>query len=378
MTSQNDWDIKREEAMNELFEPVKIGKLDLRNRLVMSPMTRSRVVDAGRVNDLTVEYYAQRADAGLIITEGIQPSVIGQGYIWTPGLHDAAQTEAWRAVTEAVHARGGRIFAQIMHGGRVGHPYLYPDDALPVGPSPIPSGEKLFTPDGLLDHPTPRELTLEDIARTVEDFATAARNAVEAGFDGVELHGANGYLIQQFLADGSNRRTDAYGGSIPNRIRFAVEVVRAVADAVGPERVGLRVSPGGTANGVSESDSEELYRALLRELAPLGLAYLHVMELGDRALTRTLRAEWPGALILNPHPTPEALSSPARPEHGVEALREGVADAIAFAQLWLANPDLPARIRAGGPYNEADRATFYGGDHRGYTDYPTMESGVRE
>jgi N-ethylmaleimide reductase len=357
--------------MSELFESVKIGALELPNRLVMSPMTRSRAYEAGRVNELVAEYYAQRAEAGLIITEGIQPSVIGQGYIFTPGLHNDDQTRAWRAVTGAVHAKGGRIFAQLMHSGRVGHPYLYPDGALPLGPSPIASGEQLFTVDqGMLDHPEPRAMTLEDIAQAVEDFVAAARNAIDAGFDGVELHGANGYLIQQFLADGSNRRTDAYGGSVEGRIRFGVEVARAVSDAIGPERVGFRVSPGGTANGVSESDPEELYTALLRELAPMGLAYLHVMELGDRALTRIVRAAWPGALILNPHPTPDSF--PAKPEYGVEALREGVADAVAFAELWLANPDLPARIKAGGPYNEADRTTFYGGDHRGYTDYPSL------
>lgn len=358
--------------MNELFEPVKVGTLELPNRLVMSPMTRSRAIDAGKVTELSVEYYTQRVDAGLIVTEAIQPSAIGQGYLWTPGLHSEDQTRAWRAVTEAVHANGGRIFAQLMHGGRVGHPALYRHDALPVGPSPIASGGRLFTPDGMLDHPEPRALTLDDIAETIGDFEAAARNAIAAGFDGVELHGANGYLIQQFLADGSNRRTDGYGGSIPHRIRFAVEVVRAVGDAIGPDRLGLRVSPGGTANGVSESDAEWLYPALLRELAPLGLAYLHVMELGDRALTRTLRAEWPGALVLNPHPTPDSF--PARPEYGAQAIAEGVADAVAFAELWLANPDLPARIKAGGPYNEADPATFYGGDHRGYTDYPTLDA----
>ncbi|WP_433466504.1 alkene reductase [Spirillospora sp. CA-128828] len=356
--------------MQELFEPLSAGKLELSNRLVMAPMTRSRATADGAVTELTVEYYRQRAAAGLIITEGTQPSVRGQGYTATPGLHADDQVTAWRAVTDAVHAEGGRIFAQLMHAGRVGHPVLYPDGGLPLGPSPIASGERLFTPDGMLDHPVPREMTLDDIAQAVEEFVASARNAVAAGFDGVELHGANGYLIQQFLADGSNTRTDAYGGTIENRIRFAVEAARAVADAIGPERVGLRVSPGGTANGVSESDTPELYAALVGAIAPFGLAYLHVMELGNRETTRRIRAGWPGTLILNPHPTPESF--PSKPEYGVEALRDGVADAVAFAQLWLANPDLPARIRAGGPYNEADRATFYGGDHRGYTDYPVL------
>ncbi|WP_131736079.1 alkene reductase [Actinomadura roseirufa] len=356
--------------MQELFEPLSAGKLELSNRLVMAPMTRSRAGEDGTVGDLTVEYYAQRAGAGLIITEGTQPSVIGQGYVQTPGLHSDEQVGAWRRVTDAVHARGGRIFAQLMHSGRVGHPSLYPDGALPFGPSPIATGEQMWSPDGMLDHPTPREMSLDDIAQTFADFATAARNAVRAGFDGVELHGANGYLIQQFLADGSNKRTDAYGGSVENRVRFAVEAARAVADAIGPERVGFRVSPGGTANGVSESDTPELYAALVAGLAPLGLAYLHILEAGLRETTRQIRAAWPGALILNPHPTPESF--PSTPEYGVEALREGLADAIAFATLWLANPDLPARLKAGGPFNEADPSTFYGGDQRGYTDYPAL------
>ncbi|GAA2128428.1 alkene reductase [Actinomadura napierensis] len=356
--------------MEELFEQLSAGKLELANRLVMAPMTRSRAVHDGKVTALQAEYYAQRAGAGLIITEGTQPSVRGQGYVWTPGLHSDEQVEAWRAVTDAVHAEGSVIFAQLMHTGRVGHPSLYPDGGLPIGPSPIPTGEQMWAPEGMLDHSEPREMTLDDVAEAVDGFAAAARNAIAAGFDGVELHGANGYLIHQFLTDGSNKRTDAYGGTIENRIRFGVEVAKAVAAAIGPERVGFRVSPGSNANGVSESDTDELYAALMEALAPLRLAYLHVLELGDRERTRRVRAAWPGTLILNPHPTPESF--PAKPEYGVDALREGVADAVAFAEMWLANPDLPARIKTGGPYNEADRATFYGGDHRGYTDYPAL------
>ncbi|MBW8485205.1 alkene reductase [Actinomadura parmotrematis] len=356
--------------MSELFEPLDAGKLHLRNRLVMAPLTRSRAFEGGRATELMAEYYAQRASAGLIITEGVQPSVRGQGYVWTPGLHDAGQVAAWRRVTDAVHERGGTIFAQLMNAGRVAHPSLYPDGGLPLAPSALASGEAMWTPEEMLEHPVPQEMTVADIEEAVRDFAAAARNAVEAGFDGVELHGANGYLIQQFLADGSNHRTDAYGGSVENRVRFAVEAVRAAADAIGADRVGLRISPGGDANGLSESDTPELYAALLAELAPLGLAYLHVLELGDRGLTRSLRAQWPGTLLLNPHPEPGAF--PARPEYGEEALRAGDADAIVLGSLWLANPDLPERIKAGGPYNEPDPATFYGGDHRGYTDYPAL------
>ncbi|UNO39485.1 alkene reductase [Streptomyces sp. MST-110588] len=351
----------------KLFEKVTVGKLELANRMVMAPMTRSRAY-GGLVSELTAEYYAQRAGAGLLITEGTQPSVIGQGYIQTPGLHSAEQVAAWRRVTDAVHGKDGRIFVQLMHAGRIGHPTLYPDGALPLAPSAIASGEQLYTAEGMLDHPVPREMTLEDITRTTEDFVSAARNAMEAGFDGVELHGANGYLIQQFLAGSSNRRTDAYGGSVENRIRFAVEVVQAVSDAIGPERVGIRISPGVRINGVVEDDAAEIYTALMRALAPYGLAYVHVLEMATRELTELVRAEWPGTLILNPHREPGPLTV----EAASEALEEKLADAISFGALWLANPDLPERIKAGGPYNEARRETFYGGDHRGYTDYPTL------
>ncbi|MEV2278343.1 alkene reductase [Nocardiopsis sp. NPDC049922] len=355
--------------MRELFEPLRLGKMTLPNRLVMAPMTRSRSVDRS-VGRLTAEYYSQRAGAGLIITEGTQPSVIGQGYIDTPGLHSPEQADAWRTVTEAVHAEGGRIFVQLMHSGRVGHPSLYPDGALPVAPSPVATGGTMFTHGGPVEHPTPREMTLEDIAQTIEDFVGAARYAVLAGFDGVELHGANGYLIHQFLADNANLRTDAYGGSLENRVRLAVEVASAVGDAIGPERVGMRISPGSTSEGIGEEDPAALYRTLIRSLAPLDLAYVHIMEFGHREVTRMVRAEWPGSLILNPHRTAE--EPPVNPRIAAEALREGLADAISLGQMWLANPDLPERIRSGGPYNEIVPDTFYGGDHRGYTVYPTL------
>ncbi|WP_316042292.1 alkene reductase [Nocardiopsis sp. CNR-923] len=274
-------------------------------------------------------------------------------------------------MTEAVHVRGGRIFVQLMHSGRVGHPSLYPGGALPVAPSPVATGRTMFTPDGFVEHPVPREMTLEDIAQTIEDFVGAARYAMLAGFDGVELHGANGYLIHQFLADNTNLRTDAYGGSLENRVRLAVEVASAVGDAIGPERVGIRISPGSTGEGIDEKDPATLYRTLIRSLAPLDLAYVHIMEFGHREVTRMVRAEWPGTLILNPHETGEEPT--VTPQIAAETLSEGLADAISLGQMWLANPDLPERIRSGGPYNEIVPATFYGGDHRGYTDYPTLK-----
>ncbi|GAA4605029.1 N-ethylmaleimide reductase [Actinoplanes octamycinicus] len=354
--------------MPKIFEPVTLGKLQLPNRLLMAPMTRNRASTDGVVTALTAEYYRQRAGAGLIISESIQPSAIGQGYILTPGLHTAAQVAGWRAVTDAVHEAGGRIFAQLNHTGRIGHPSLYPNRELPVAPSPVASGEQLFSLDGMLDHPVPRELTADDIRATVADFAAAARNAIDAGFDGVELHGANGYLIHQFLADNTNLRTDPYGGSVANRIRFAVEVAAAVADSIGPDRTGIRLSPGSPYNNIREADPAPVYLALLAEL---DLAYVHLVEVGDRALTERLRAAWPGTFLLNPHPSPEAF--PASPETAAEAIESGVADAVALATMWLANPDLDVRIRAGGPFNTADPATFYGGDHTGYTDYPALD-----
>ena len=278
--------------MNPLLQPVSIGKLDLPNRLVMAPMTRSRATDDGLVTALHAEYYAQRASAGLIISESTQPSVIGQGYIQTPGIHAPAQVEAWRLVTRAVHDAGGRIFNQLTHTGRIGHPSLYPDDARPVAPSAVASGEQLFNGAAMLDHPVPRAMTHADIATTIDDFAHAARNAIEAGFDGVELHGANGYLLHQFLADNTNVRDDDYGGSTTNRIRFVVEVVEAVAAAIGPERTAIKVSPANPFNGIAERDSTELYRTLMQALGSLPLAYVHVGEVGDRSLTQTIRDAW--------------------------------------------------------------------------------------
>lgn len=356
--------------MGSLFEPITIGNLPLPNRLLMAPMTRSRASSEGVVSALTAEYYGQRASAGLIISESIQPSVIGQGYINTPGLHSAEQIRAWRTVTNAVHEKGGRIFAQLTHTGRIGHPSLYPDKALPVAPSAVASGEKLFTAEGLLDHPVPREMTADDIRTTVEDFAAAARNAIEAGFDGVEIHGANGYLVHQFLADNTNVRSDDYGGSIANRIRFAAEVAEAIADAIGADRTGIRLSPASPFNNIVEGDPESVYLALLQELAARKLAYVHLVEVGNRELTRKLRSAWPHAFILNPHPSPAAF--PATPETAAEALEAGAADAVSLATAWLANPDLVARVKAGGPFNAPDPATYYGGDRAGYTDYPAL------
>ncbi|MEU0564825.1 alkene reductase [Nonomuraea sp. NPDC005983] len=352
--------------MSIAFDPISVGNTKLANRVVMAPMTRSRARD-GLVTELTARYYSQRASAGLIITEGIQPSVIGQGYPFTPGLHNAEQVAAWRGVTDAVHAADGKIFAQLLHTGRIGHPVLLPDGLVPVAPSPVAARGQLFTPNGPKDFVTPRELTETEIEQTVADFASAARNAVEAGFDGVEVHGANGYLIHQFLAPNTNLRTDGWGGSASGRARFAVEVLSAVAGAIGSDRTGLRISPGMPTNDMHEPDPRPVYEELVRRTAALDLAYLHVMEAGNRELTRALRQRFPGALILNPH----TGDRPTGPEE-LDLIHDGTADLIAFGQLFLANPDLPRRLATGAPLNAADPATFYGGGAEGYTDYPAL------
>ncbi|WP_305785396.1 alkene reductase [Symbioplanes lichenis] len=355
--------------MTTAFDAYDLSGLRLANRIAMAPMTRSRAYGPGATpTELMATYYAQRAGAGLIITEGTQPSVVGQGYTSTPGLHSEDQVAAWRVVTDAVHAAGGRIFAQLMHSGRIGHHSLLPGALTPVGPSAVKPAGQVFTDQGLLEMETPKELTGAEIAETIADFATAARNAIAAGFDGVELHGANGYLIQQFLSSNANQRTDGWGGDIAGRIRFGVEAATAVADAIGGHRVGFRISPSGTNGDIVEQDTDELYSALVAGLAPLGLAYLHLVESADRDLTRRLRKEWPGTLLLNPFTHPE----PTGPE-ALSLIEDGTADVITFGALFLANPDLPARLAAGGPFNQADRATMFGGDHRGYTDYPTLD-----
>ncbi|GAA3097324.1 alkene reductase [Streptomyces echinatus] len=354
--------------MTSAFDPIDLSGKRLTNRVVMAPMTRSRAYGPGaEPTEMMATYYAQRAGAGLIVTEGIQPSAVGQGYPDTPGLHTTGQVRAWRTVTDAVHREGGVIFAQLMHTGRVGHPSLLPDGLVPVAPSAVAAKGQVFTHEGPKDFVTPKELSEADIRRTIDDFAAAARNAVEAGFDGVELHGANGYLIHQFLAPDTNRRTDAWGGGTEGRIRFAVEVVTAVAQAIGGHRVGLRISPGNPYNDMAEDNPGEVYSALLDRLAGQELAYLHLLEGPDRDLTASLRKVWPGTFVLNPFTHPDVTGPDA-----LKLIEDGSADMVAYGALFLANPDLPRRLAAGGPFNTPDPSTFYGGDHRGYTDYPVL------
>ncbi|MFI1012140.1 alkene reductase [Streptomyces sp. NPDC020965] len=357
--------------MTIAFAPVDLSGKQLANRIAMAPMTRSRAFGPGLTpTESTVEYYAQRAGAGLIVTEGIQPSVTGQGYPDTPGLHSDEQVAAWRKVTDAVHANGGRIFAQLMHSGRIGHPVLFPDGRASVAPSAVAAAGQLFTHEGPKDFLPPRELAADEIPSVVAEFVHSARNAVAAGFDGVELHGANGYLIQQFLSSNTNLRTDEWGGSVENRVRFAVEVTRAVVEAIGADRTAIRISPTNAYNDIAETDAHEVYPALVDLLQPLGLAYLHITETnpGAREVTVALRERYTGTVVLNP--TTEGPTD----HDSLALIEEGLADIIAFGALFLANPDLPERLRTAGPYNAPDPATFFGGGDKGYTDYPALQT----
>lgn len=354
--------------MTTAFDPIKLGDAELKNRIAMAPMTRSRAYGPEQSpTPLMAEYYAQRAGAGLIITEGTQPSVIGQGYPATPGLHNRTQTAAWRQVTDTVHERGGVIFAQLMHTGRVAHPANYAEPLTPVAPSAVRAQGQVFTPGGLRDLVQPRELTPTEITRTIDDFATAAHNAIEAGFDGVEIHGANGYLLQQFLSSNANARTDEWGGSAANRIRFTVEVTKAVTAAIGASRTGLRISPANPFNDIAEDDPATLYPLLVDALNPLGLAYLHVMETMAPELTHVLRSAWNGVFLLNPA-TPGSATGPGQ----LQLIEDGAADVLTFGSRFIANPDLPHRLATGAPLADTDMTKAYGGDAAGYTDYPAL------
>lgn len=354
-----------------LLSTVQVGPYALRNRMVMAPMTRNRAGEGNVPTPMMATYYAQRASAGLIVTEGTQVSPQGAGYLNTPGIHNDAQAEGWRQVTDAVHEKGGRIFAQLWHVGRVSHSLFQPDGALPVAPSAIGFEGTAYTPQGPKPNVTPRALELYEIPGVIQQFVHGARVAVEAGFDGVELHGANGYLIDQFLKDGTNQRTDAYGGSVENRARFLLEVTEAVAGVWGADRVGVRLSPTGIYNGMSDSDPAATFGYAARELDRFGLAYLHVVEPLERypgmaaPVAHLLRASFGGPFILNGSYTKEA---------GDAAIANGEADLVSFGALFLANPDLPERFAEGAPLNTPDRATFYGGDARGYIDYPARSA----
>lgn len=355
--------------MTSLFESHQLGRLRLPNRVVMAPMTRARATAEGMPTPSQATYYAQRATAGLIVSEGVQPSLQGQSNPYTPGLHSDEQVAAWRPVTSAVHTNGGRIFAQLMHSGRVGHPEVV--GYHPVAPSAIALKAELFTgPKGLLPAPVPRALSTQEVKGEVQVFADAARRAIDAGFDGIELHGANGYLIQQFLSSNANQRTDAYGGSVTGRIRFAVEVAEAVADAIGADRVGIRLSPAGQIWEIVEDDVPQLYAALLGALAQLNLAYVHTLNSAEEDVFASLRKAWPNTFIVNP--SAGIVGKQADRTQGEYWLAQG-ADLIGYGRAFLANPDLVERFRIGAQLREADPDTFYQGGDTGYVDYPSYQ-----
>jgi N-ethylmaleimide reductase len=347
-----------------LWKPTTVGAIPLEHRVAMAPMTRSRATADGVPTELAALYYAQRASHALIISEGTQPSADGQGYLLTPGLHDDDQTAGWRGVTEAVHARGGRIVLQLMHVGRIAHPENTPHGRQPVAPSAVQPAGAMFTAAGQQDMPEPRALLNSEIDELIDDFRLAARRAIDAGADGVEIHGANGYLVHQFLSSNANQRTDRYGGSVANRIRFAVEVAEAVAQEIGADRTGIRISPGNPFNDLAEHDTEGLYAALTPALGRLDLAYLNLTHPGDEDLAWAIRRAWPTALLLNrPGATIGARA---------QDIESGLADVITVGVMALANPDLIERLQIGAPLNIPDPSTFYGGGEHGYTDYPAL------
>jgi N-ethylmaleimide reductase len=358
-----------------LFTPLRLGAIELPNRIIMAPLTRMRAGAENVPTALNATYYAQRASAGLIISEGTAISLQAHGYPNAPGIYTSEQIIGWRAVTDAVHAGGGRIVMQIAHNGRNSHSSLLPNSELPVAPSAIPpSLPSLTKAFQQVPVETPRALETSEISGIVATFRQAALNAIEAGFDGVELQGANGHLIEQFLEDGTNQRTDRYGGLKENRARFLLEIIEEVSAAIGSDRLGVRLSPFGQYGGIHDSSPQELFTFIIKELNQHRLAYLHLIEAkgSEIGLTDELHQDsLNNAALFRPVFDGSLLSAAAySPESAAQAIEKRHADAIAFGRLFIANPDLPKRIQFGLPLNAYDRATFYGGDHHGYTDYP--------
>lgn len=357
---------------NELFTKIALGEIELRNRIVMAPMTRLRATEDCLASRMMVEYYRQRASAGLIITEGSHPSPMGRGYTYPPGIHTPEQAAAWRKVTDAVHQEGGHIVLQLMHAGRVTHSSLLPGRALPVAPSAIAVAGVIHTFEGKMPFEVPRALTSEEIAEVIAEYRHAAELAVTAGFDGVELHAATGYLPHQFQASGSNHRTDAYGGSLENRSRFTLEIIEALGEVWGAGRIGIKIAPGYTVNDMYDEDPEATYVYLARQLNSMGLAYLHVgYESGYTRGTGPafnpidlLRKEYNGTLL---------AAGGFTKETGNAILAAGRADGVVFGHSFIANPDLVECFRRDAPLNEPiDVSTFYGGGAHGYIDYPML------
>ncbi|MBU1171230.1 MAG: alkene reductase [Proteobacteria bacterium] len=352
----------------DVFSPVTIGTLNLKNRLVMAPLTRNRAGEGNVPQDLNAKYYAQRANAGLIITEASQISAQGVGYPATPGIHSQAQVQGWKKVTRDVHEKGGLIIIQLWHVGRISHPSLQPGNAKPVAPSAIKPEGNAFTLQGLVPFETPRALETDEIPGIVDQYETASEMAMDAGFDGVEIHAANGYLLDQFIRDGSNHRKDQYGGILENRLRLLKEVTDTVTRALGADRVGVRISPENTFNDIKDSNPQATFNAVADMLRAYGLAYLHVVE-GDFVT---------GKALLNYREIKDRFKGPYMANGGYDferaqkSLKNKDADLISLGKLFLANPDLVNRFKKGAPLNTPDETTFYGGDAKGYTDYPTL------
>lgn len=364
--------LTRKVGMTSLYDSMDLGDLKLRNRVLMAPLTRNRATASGVPGPWASTYYSQRATAGLIISEATQISPMGKGYINTPGIHSEEQIAGWKSVVDAVHHSGGRIFLQLWHVGRISHSSLLPGNASPVAPSAIKAHAQTVVESGFVDVSEPRALSLAEIRSTVEDYGRAAANAKAAGFDGVEIHAANGYLIDQFLKSKSNLRTDAYGGTAANRARFLAEVVEAVLETWERTRIGVRISPLGSFNDMGDANPEETFAHVVDVLDEHRLGYLHVVEdaIDDTSpvkadFFRRLRAAWKGIYIAN---------GGYDAERGEHAVTGGSADAIAYGRLFLANPDLPKRLSRRGPLNAPDTKSFYGGDEHGYVDYPEWSS----
>ncbi|HEU4459456.1 MAG TPA: alkene reductase [Methylibium sp.] len=358
-----------------LFDPVRLGELQLANRIAMAPLTRNRAAPGRVPSPLAATYYAQRASAGLIVTEATQISPLGQGYLDTPGIYSAEQVEGWKAVTRAVHEAGGRIVVQLWHVGRISHVSLLPEGEVPVAPSAIRANTKTFTANGFEDVSEPRALRLDELPGIVADYRRAAANAIEAGFDGVEVHAANGYLLDQFLRSGSNHRTDAYGGSIENRARLLVEVMQAVTAEIGAGRTGIRLSPVTPANDVSDADPQPLFEHVAERLGGLGLAFVHVIEGatgGPRDVPAREGEAFDYAALRRLAKAPWIVNNGYDGALAERTVATGEADVVAFGRPFISNPDLVERLRRELPLAPSDRATYYGGGARGYTDYPAL------
>ena len=355
--------------MSDLFSPVKLGSIAMSNRMVMAPLTRNRSSMEGVPQDINVTYYEQRATAGLIITEATPISPMGHGYPLLPGIYTDAQVDGWKKVTDAVHAKGGKIVIQLWHVGRISHPSLL-NGATPVAPSAVKPAGKAFTFEGLVDYVEPRALDASEFPSIVADYVQASKNAIKAGFDGVEIHSANGYLLDQFLRDGSNQRSDIYGGSIENRTRFLMEVTKAVVEAIGSDKVGLRLSPVNPFNDMKDSNPQALFNYVTEQLNQFNLAYLHVVEGGIHGGGVAEPFDFDAMRKLCKSPYMANLSYDK--ERGNAAIAKGHADAVAYGVPFIANPDLVERFRQDAPLNEADSKSFYGGTEKGYIDYPTL------